>query len=197
MQIPAAGMSTAKWRYAVALAALLCLSPLIASIVPVAIHLLLPFPELRDTQHWIGRVEVEGMRLDTNFRSTGIESERTFIVTPDGRHEFSCGYLGARHPCPRYYVLDGAEGEVWFSRTHGVIQSRFVLTQGASKGKVFVETYTEVKQYFKHQASVSAELQRFGAGVGLFGLVVWIARTRLSQHKTGGNHGDSKHSSSD
>lgn len=131
------------------LVAALAIAVSLLPVAPLFIHLFIPFPNLNETTHWVGRVEVVEMRVEGNQ----IRRAQLFVVTADGkRNEFACGVFGDRYGCPRYAAMHGAVGEVWFSRAYGAVQWRLTLADGWQKGVEEVSSIEEWKDYYDRRS---------------------------------------------
>ena len=139
---------------------------------PLFIHVFLPFPELQDTNHWVGRVQIQPRQV----QGSRISIERQFILTSTGRHEFSCGYLGDRYGCPEYQVMNGAVGEVWYSRTHGALQWRLVIAEGFRKGREERSDIAGWKTHYQANFRYGRYFGRLLVALAPLGVAVWQIR---------------------
>jgi hypothetical protein len=163
------------------------LVPLLVPLSPVFIHLFLPFPQLQDAQHWVGRVEIKTPHLVGN----SIRYGQQFIVTPEGRFEFACGHYGHRHACYGYQSLNGAEGEVWFSRTHGALQWRFILAEGPGRGREDRVSYEDQRRILMSTFSYKRYVGKGLAALFVLLVIIWQVRLHLRKLKSTGSSGTS------
>lgn len=142
-------------------------------VFPLLIHTFIPFPELNETTHWQGQVEVIPIRVEGNR----IKREQLFILTADGRkHEFACGLFLDRYGCPRYAAMNGAKGEVWFSDTYGAVQWRLTLAEGWQKGKTEISEISEWKDYYQKHFRWRKYLNRLIWPLFVIAVAVWQMR---------------------
>ena len=159
---------------------------------PLFIKLLLQFPKLEDASHWAGRVEIEG-EFRIGARSNTIP--RHFIVTPTGRHEFKCDYLGYRVACSNYQLLDGATGEVWYHPIFGALQWRFVIGQGKFKGEIEESPISAFEAYHRKHFFYSRYISKLLIALTVLAVALWQF-TRYLHHRAAASSGDATTSNS-
>jgi hypothetical protein len=92
--------------------------------LPRVIKVVVPFPAFEDLTYIEGTFDYEGEWPE-------IRTPRYFVVNNSGRHEFRCGYLGARQPC--FYKANAIKGQaikIWTSYLYGLIQHEVVFPPG-------------------------------------------------------------------
>lgn len=161
------------------LVSLIIFGTMLIPTLPLFIKLLLPFPKLEAAEHWVGHLEIEG---EVVVGRRGITLPRNFIVTPEGRMEFKCGYLGRRTICWDYNLLNGATGEVWYHPFFGALQWRFVIGQGKFKGETVSRPISAREDYQRESFQHSRYVWDLVFTLPLLAVALWNYK-RMSRHR--------------
>lgn len=163
---------TTDRRYATAylLGFIVSIATFCALLVPAAplfIKLLWPFPTLDQTTHLSGRIEMEG------GHSSNLMTPRSYVVTPEGRMEFKCGYFGDRYACQNYQLFHEATGEVWHHPAYGAVQWRLTIGAGPRKGRLEESPIDADRAYHEHRFNYSKYISKLLVALVALACAAW------------------------
>lgn len=93
-------------------------------LLPLLVKAVVPFPRLEDATYFEGIFDYEG-------EWPHVHLPKYYVVNAEGRHEFSCGYLGGRHTCfSKPITFKGQPIKLWSSFWYGRIQHEVVPRAG-------------------------------------------------------------------
>lgn len=100
----------------ITIVALLLIAWFLSPLLPRALKAVVPFPKLENTTYIEGTFDYDG-------EWPQVKVPRYFVVNAQGRHEFRCGYLGARHTCyAKPSAYKGQPIRVWNTFAYGALQ---------------------------------------------------------------------------
>lgn len=153
---------------------ILCLALIawsLAPLLPMMVKGLIEFPRLEGTTRLKGTFEYEG-------EWPQVRLPRYFVVDTAGRHEFYCGYLGARHTCfTRPDVFRGQEIQVWSTYWYGSIQHHVAPKPGQRPYPTDISDWTYAASralYLDPRYSRPRGINYFGL-ILLGGYCIWLA----------------------